>query len=35
MENNYLVEAEARYEYTDPQSGERCVLNVPQEMEQW
>ena len=35
MEKNYQVEAEARYEYTDPRSGERCVLHVPQEMEQW
>jgi len=35
MENNYQVEAEARYEYTDPQSGERCVLHVPKEVEQW
>jgi len=35
MEKNYRVEAEARYEYTDPLSRERCVLHVPQEMEQW
>ncbi|HSG42003.1 MAG TPA: lysophospholipid acyltransferase family protein [Anaerolineales bacterium] len=35
MENNYQVEAEARYEYTDPQSGERRVLFIPEEMEQW
>ena len=35
MEKNYQVEAEARYEYTDPQSGERRVLHIPQEMEQW
>ncbi len=35
MENQFQVEVEARYEYTDPQSGERRVLHVPQEMEQW
>jgi 1-acyl-sn-glycerol-3-phosphate acyltransferase len=35
MENQYQVEAEARYEYTDSQSGEKRVLHVPQEMEQW
>jgi len=35
MENNYQVEGQARYEYTDPHSGERCVLHVPEEMEQW
>jgi 1-acyl-sn-glycerol-3-phosphate acyltransferase len=35
MGNNHRVEAEARYEYTDPHSGERCVLHVPQEMQQW
>jgi 1-acyl-sn-glycerol-3-phosphate acyltransferase len=35
MENNYQVEAEARYEYTDPQSKDRYVLRVPKEMEQW
>ena len=35
MENKYQVEAEARYEYTDPQSRERCVLHVPREVEQW
>lgn len=35
MENQYQVEAEARYEYTDPGSGEKRVLHVPQETEQW
>jgi 1-acyl-sn-glycerol-3-phosphate acyltransferase len=35
MENSYQVEAEARYEYTNPQTGERCVLRVPEEVEQW
>ncbi len=35
MENQHRVEAEARYEYTDPGSRERCVLSVPKEMEQW
>jgi hypothetical protein len=35
MENQYQVEAEARYEYTDPQSRERCVLHVPKEVDQW
>ncbi len=35
MEHHYRVEAEARYEYTDPHSGERCVLHVPREVEQW
>ena len=34
-ENNYQIKAEARYEYTDPQSRERFVLHVPREMEQW
>ena len=35
MAENYQVEAEARYEYTDPTSGERCVLHIPKEVEQW
>jgi hypothetical protein len=35
MENDHLVEAEVRYEYTDPQTGERRVLRVPEESEQW
>ena len=35
MEKNYQVEAEARYEYTDPKTGERCILHVPEEVEQW
>ena len=35
MENQHQVEAEARYEYTDPQSGEKRILHTPQEVEQW
>lgn len=35
MENQYQVEAEARYEYTDPSTGERRVHHVPQEVDQW
>jgi len=35
MQNRYQVEAEARYEYTDPSSGERCVHHIPREVEQW
>jgi hypothetical protein len=35
MKNHYQVEAEARYEYTDPGTGERRVHRVPQELEQW
>jgi 1-acyl-sn-glycerol-3-phosphate acyltransferase len=35
MENDYRVEAEARYEYTDPRTGERRILHVPEEVEQW
>jgi 1-acyl-sn-glycerol-3-phosphate acyltransferase len=35
MENQLQVEAEARYEYTDPSTGERRTLHVPQEVEQW
>jgi hypothetical protein len=35
MENQHQVQAEARYEYTDPGTGERRVLHVPQELNQW
>ena len=35
IDNQLQVEAEVRYEYTDPSTGERRVLHVPQEMEQW
>ena len=35
MENNYQVEAEARYEYTDPQTGEHHTRRIPEEIEQW
>jgi 1-acyl-sn-glycerol-3-phosphate acyltransferase len=35
IENGYQVQAEARYEFTDPRSGERRVLRVPRETEQW
>lgn len=35
MEKDYLVEAEVRYEYTDPGTRERYVLRVPEEVEQW
>jgi len=35
LERNYRVEAEVRYEYTDPRTGERCVLHKPEEVEQW
>jgi 1-acyl-sn-glycerol-3-phosphate acyltransferase len=35
MTGGYRVEAEARYEFTDPQSGERRILHVPREVEQW
>ena len=35
MENDYQVEAELRYEYTDPTSGERHILRVPEEINQW
>jgi len=35
MENQYQVEAEARYEYTEPSTGERRVHHVPQEVDQW
>jgi hypothetical protein len=35
MENELNVEAEARYEYTNPTTGERVVRRVPEEVEQW
>jgi len=35
MEKNYQVEAEVRYEYTDPGTGERHILRLPEEIEQW
>lgn len=35
MENQLQVQAEARYEYTDPGTGERRVLRIPEELEQW
>ncbi len=35
MENQLQAEAEARYEYTDPGTGEKRVLHFPQEVEQW
>lgn len=35
MENHHQVEAEVRYEYTDPETGENRVLRVPEEIEQW
>lgn len=35
IENQHRVEAEARYEYTDPGTGERRVLRTPQELNQW
>ncbi|MEJ2486275.1 MAG: lysophospholipid acyltransferase family protein [Anaerolineales bacterium] len=35
MDNGYRVEAEVRYEYTDPETGEYRVLRVPEEVEQW
>ena len=35
MDNHYQVEAEVRYEYTDPQTGEPRILHVPEEVEQW
>jgi len=35
MENGYQVQAEVRYEYTDPGTGEHRVLRVPEEVEQW
>jgi hypothetical protein len=35
MDAGYRVQAETRYEYTDPHSGQRCVLHVPREVEQW
>ena len=35
MENQLQVQAEARYEYTEPSTGERRVLHIPEEVEQW
>lgn len=35
IEHNHRVEAEARYEYTDPQTGKRHILRIPEEVEQW
>ena len=35
MENGYQVEAEVRYEYTDPDTRARHILHVPEEVEQW
>ena len=35
MDNRYQIQAEARYEYTDPGTGEHLVLRVPEEVEQW
>ncbi len=35
MEKGYQVEAEVRYGYTDPQTGEHRILRVPEEVEQW
>jgi 1-acyl-sn-glycerol-3-phosphate acyltransferase len=35
INNSYQVEAEVRYEYTDPETGEHQLLHVPQEIEQW
>ena len=35
MENDYRVEAEVRYEYTDPVKGEHRILHVPEEVKQW
>jgi hypothetical protein len=35
MDNDYRVEAEVRYEFTDPDTGEYRVLHVPEELEQW
>ncbi len=34
MDNGHRVEAEVCYEYTDPQTGERHFLRVPEESEQ-
>lgn len=35
MTHRYQVQAEVRYEYTDPQTGRACLLRAPQEVEQW
>ena len=35
VDQGYQVQAEARYEYTDPQTGEHHILHVPEEVEQW
>ena len=35
VDNHYQVEAEVRYEYTDPQTGEHHILRVPEEIKQW
>ena len=35
MEHDYNVAAEVRYEFTDPDNGERVVLRVPEEVAQW
>ncbi|MFN2144906.1 MAG: hypothetical protein ACK2T7_06110, partial [Anaerolineales bacterium] len=35
IDHQYRVEAEVRYEYVDPQTGRRCVLTIPEELDQW
>lgn len=35
VEHDYTVEAEVRYEFTDPLTGEYQVSRVPEEIEQW
>jgi 1-acyl-sn-glycerol-3-phosphate acyltransferase len=35
LDNGYATQAEVRYEYTDPKTGERHMLHVPEEIEQW
>jgi len=35
VENGYQVQAEVRYEYTNPLTGEHRVHHVPEEVEQW
>jgi len=35
MENDFLVEAQAYYEYIDSLTGEKHILLVPEEIEQW
>ena len=35
VENDYLVDAEVRYEFTNPLTGEHQVRTVPEEVEQW